>query len=117
MVNKVLEYRESFSPPRFDGNRVAIAEMTHVKLTSGRAAMAAVGDAVDDQRTHAANPFPAVGIECDGFLTAGGEALVDDVEHFKEGHIGCHVLREVGLEPTRGAGVFLPPDLKSQVHL
>jgi len=58
--------------------------MAHVKLADGRAFAAAVGDAVDDQRTRAADAFAAIAVEHKRFLASGDEALVDHVEHFKK---------------------------------
>jgi hypothetical protein len=47
-----------------------------------------VGHAVDDHAARAADALAAVVVEGDGILALGDEALVHDVEHLEEGHVG-----------------------------
>ena len=65
----------------------AVIEMAHVKLAGGGAVVAAVRDAVDHQRAHAADAFAAIGVKGDRFLAFGDQPFVHHVEHFEERHV------------------------------
>src|SRR6266571_4900880 len=63
------------------GTGIALASgappvLTEVKLASRRAALSPVRDAVDDQRTHAADALAAIGVKGHRLLAGGDEALV-----------------------------------------
>ena len=117
LVTRSLMMGKAFDAPRLDGDGVAVLETPHVKLAGGGAAVAAVRNAVDDQRAHAADAFPAVGIKGNRLLAARDEFLVHHVEHLQEGHVRDDVPGLVGLEPAGGVRVLLPPNFESQVHL
>src|SRR6516162_9616403 len=57
---KVLNYRESARPERFNPDRVPAFELPHVKLAGGPCLARSMRNAVDDKGTHPANPFPAI---------------------------------------------------------
>ena len=115
--HQVLDDGEGLRPPRFDGNRIAVFEMPQVKLARGSAAMAAMGDAADDERAHAADAFPAVGVKGNRIFAARNDVFVHDVEHLQERHVRDDVPGLVGLELAGGIRVLLPPNFESQVHL
>ena len=71
-------------PPRLDDDLVAVAELAHVQLARRRAALRAVGLAVDHQRARAADALAAVVVEDDRFLALGDQPLVEDVEQLEE---------------------------------
>jgi len=114
--DEVFDERKGLCAPGLEGERVAVLEMPQVELAGGGAVVAAVRDAIDDDRAHAADALPAIGVKGDWLLAAGDEVLVDHVEHLQEGHVGGEIAGRVGLEPARGGGVFLPPDFEGQVH-
>jgi hypothetical protein len=90
--------------------------MAHVKLAGGGSGLRAVGNAVDDNATRAANSFATVVVKDDGRLASLGQVLVDHVEHFQEGHVGADVL---GLDPLHVADrtrILLPPDHQDKIH-
>jgi hypothetical protein len=43
-----------------------------------------MGLAIDDERTGAADAFPTIMIESDGFLPFADELLINHIEHLKE---------------------------------
>ena len=115
--HEVLEHGKRAGAPGFDGDGVAVAEMAHVQLAGGGAFLAAVGNAIDDERAGAADAFPAVGVERDRFPAARDELLIDDIEHFQERHVRDDVLGFVDLEAAGRARVLLAPDLEDEIHL
>src|SRR5450432_1885415 len=72
--------------------------------------------AVDRQRARAADAFATIGIECDRFLPAHGESLVDDIEHFEKRSIGRNVGGFVVNELALGLRVLLSPNAQFKVH-
>jgi hypothetical protein len=55
-------------------------------------------------------------VEGDRFLAAGGEPLVDHVEHLEERHVGGDPLGRIRDEPAGVLRVLLPPDDEGEVH-
>ena len=49
-------------------------------------------------------------------LARSNQALVHDVQHFQERHVGADALRVVGDEASLVVARLLPPDLERQVH-
>ena len=91
--------------------------MPQVQLTSGGAPAAAVRNAIDDQRTHAADAFAAVGVKSDRIFAARDQFFIHHVEHFQEGHIGKDIPRLVNFEAAGRVRVFLPPNFQCEVHV
>jgi hypothetical protein len=54
----------------------------------------------------AADPFPAVMVESDGFLVVNRQLVVDHIQHFQKGHVGGYILGMIGIEPTLIFGPF-----------
>jgi hypothetical protein len=75
-----------------------------------------MSDTVDHHTTSAADPFPAIVIEGDWCVTAFGQSLVHDIEHFEERHVRTDVGCRVRLEAARLIGTGLPPDPKREAH-
>ncbi len=99
----------------FDPDGIAVLEMAHVELAGGRAGKGAVGFAVDDHATGAADAFAAIVVEGDGVFFLSYEAFVEDVEHFEEGHVLVGI-DFVGFEVSFILCVFLSPDFECQFH-
>ena len=76
-----------------------------------------MGLAVDHDPAGAADAFSAIAVEGDGLATAVDEALVHEVEHLEERHLGVDVVGVVGLEPAGAVGTVLAPDLEREVHV
>ena len=74
--------------------------MPQVELADGGPFLTAVRDAVDDERTGAADAFAAIGVEGDRFLAARDELLVHHVEHFQERHVGDEVFGLVAFDAS-----------------
>jgi hypothetical protein len=68
-----------------------------------------MGDAVDHETTHAADPLTAVMIEGDGLVTSGDQPLIHHVKHLQEGHIRTNISGLVLYETALVIGVFLTP--------
>ena len=114
--DQVADHRERIGAERLDPDGVAIAELAHVHLAGGDAALLAVRDAVDGERAGAADALAAVVIEVDRLLALDHEALIDDIEHFqKRGFLG-NVLGLVGFDLALGLGPGLPPNFECEVH-
>src|SRR5690606_38329256 len=60
--------------------------------------------------------FAAVVLERDRLFAVLDEALIDDVEHREERHVGAHVGHVVRLEPARLLRRSLPPHSESDLH-
>src|SRR5215471_2927551 len=92
-------------------------EMPHVKLADRGGALRPVRHTVDHEAAHATDALAAIVIEGDRILTLSDETLVDDVEHLQERHMLADPLRLISDHLAGGAGVLLPPDVQSQIHL
>src|ERR1044071_597950 len=67
-----------FRMERFDVNRIAVIEFAHEELT-GRGLARPVRNAIDGQRTRAADAFAAIVIERDWFLTFPEQIFIHDI--------------------------------------
>ena len=115
--NQVADDGERLGAPRLNPNLVAVAELAHVKLTSGHAIIIAVWPTVDVEAAHAADAFATVVVEADRMGDAVvDEVFVQDVEHLKERAVGRDAVYGIGLEMALGTGVFLSPDMECEVH-
>src|SRR5262245_24653899 len=90
--DEVLDDGEGLGTPWFKIERVTILEAAHVQLAHRGTATWTMGDAVDHEAAHATDPLAAIMIEGDGFLALDDQGLVDDIEHFQEGHIWTDIL-------------------------
>jgi hypothetical protein len=107
--HEVFQHGKRLGPEWFDDDGLAVLEMAHVELASGRAVHRAVRLAIDDEAARTADTFPAVVLESYRFFLAGNKALVQYIEHFEEGHVLIgHDL--VVLEFAFIFCVFLSPD-------
>ncbi|MPN38973.1 hypothetical protein SDC9_186498 [bioreactor metagenome] len=79
--------------------------------------MAAMRHAVDHQRAHSADAFPAIRIEGYRVLACRDDLFVNNVEHLEEGHVLADTLGLVGLKMAGRLAVPLPPNFKCQIHL
>ena len=84
---EILDDGKGLGAPGLEVDLVAVFEVAHVELADGGALEAAVGFAVDHDAAHAADAFAAIVVEGDGIFALLDEALVEDVEHFEEGHV------------------------------
>ncbi len=114
--NEVSQHGERRCSPGLDEDLVAVGELAHVQLARRRAALGAVGLAVDHQPTRPADPLAAVVLEGDGLLATGHEAVVDDVEHLEERHVGVDVGDLDGLHLACGVGPCLAPHVQRDPH-
>ena len=73
------------------------------------------GHAIHHRAAHAANSFAAVMIELDRFFILSDQLLVQHVEHLEERCLVADRGHEIGLEPSRGVGTGLTPDLELDV--
>src|SRR5207344_1248699 len=96
--SQVADQGKSLGTPGLNGDGFTVFEMPHVELASSGATVTAMGNAVDHQRAHTTDAFPAVRVEGNRVLTFGQEIFVHDVQHFKEGHFRDDVPGLVGLE-------------------
>src|SRR5918993_1321604 len=96
----------------------AATQAPHAMLAGGRAALGAVGLAVDHHPAAAADALAAVVLEGDRLAVGGDEPLVDDVEHLEEGHVGADPLRLLGVRDHLAglARAGLTPDVQGEVH-
>ena len=113
--HQVLDDRERRRPPRLDDDLVAAVEHAHVQLARRRAALRAVGLAVDHQRARAADALAAVVVEDDRVLALLDQPLVEDVEQLEERRLVADLGDLVGLEATLLVGAVLAPDLEGEV--
>ena len=93
--HKVADYREGSRAPGFDGDGVAIVELTHVELAGSDALYGAVGVTIDIERAHAADTFTAVAVEDYRFVAALNKLLVEHIEHFEEAAAGRHIVERI----------------------
>jgi hypothetical protein len=94
---------------------IAVGELPHVQLTRRGAALRAVGLPVDHHPARAADALAAVVVERDRLVAVQDQALVDDVEHLEERHVGAHAGHVVGLERAEHVRARLPPGLERDV--
>ena len=92
-----------------------LGELAHVQLAGGRAALGAVGLAVDHQRARAADALAAVVVEDDGLAAFVDELLVEHVEHLEERGLVADRGDAVALEAAGVGRAVLAPDLEGEV--
>jgi hypothetical protein len=56
-------------------------------------------------------------VERDGLVAGRLQALVDDVEHLEEGHVGTDVRRLIADHPSGRGDAGLSPDVEGNSHL
>jgi len=113
--HEVLDDWERRCAPWLDDNGVATLELAHVQLTSGRAALVAVGLAIDHQRARATNTFATIVVEHDSFLAVIDETLIQDVEHLEERCLVADLFDGVILEVSRIIRALLAPHAQGEV--
>ena len=93
-----------------------------MKLTGGGGFLRSVRGAIDDHAAGSANALSAVVVERDRLLAVPDEALVEDVEHLQERHVGRHLVQLVAdhlavlLEVLLRALLGLAPDVEGDLH-
>jgi hypothetical protein len=107
--NQIFDDGKRFGPPRFDGDGVAVLEMTHVKLTGGGRHARAVSASVDHHAAGSTNSFPAIAVKRHRIFASQNQPLVQDVQHFKKRHVGAHIRHLIGNPLAVGVGFGLPP--------
>ena len=115
--DQVLNDRERGGAPRFDGNRIAVLELTAVELARCDFVVRSVRAAVDIEGAHAANTFAAVVVERERFFTLVNELIVQDIQHFKERSVRRDPFDTVGFKLTFRLCVLLTPNFNSEFHL
>jgi hypothetical protein len=85
-------------------------KMAHVELAGGRRRFRAMGDAIDNHATHAANAFTAIMIEGDRLIAAGGQLLVEQVQHLQKGLVRANAIEGIIGHTTLSLAILLPPD-------
>ena len=127
--NQVLDYRETGTSPRLDGDRRTILKVPHEQLAGGHMVIRTMGTAVNIQGTGTANTFAAVMVKgnrtaalaafihCHRIHTLTDQLLIENIEHFQEGSILFDTGNMISLEMSLGLGVLLTPYLKIEFHL
>src|SRR4029077_19037670 len=104
------------SAPRLECQCVAVFEEAHRKLAYGCTALPAMCHPVDQETARTADTFAAIVFEGDGRLLSVDQVLVQGVEHFKERHVGRHVLNLVANKGPVRVLTELPPNPESENH-
>lgn len=115
--SEVFDHRKCFGTPGLEVEHVAVFEMPHVQLAHRGARETTVSFAVDHEPAHTADAFAAIVIEGDGIFALGDKGFVENIEHFKEGHVLVHVGVLVAHHAAFVLGIFLAPDVESEFHL
>jgi len=55
-------------------------------------------------------------VELDGLFALGDEALVHDIQHLQEGHVGADAIGLVFDELAVALGVLLAPHMEGEIH-
>ena len=113
---KIADYRKRGRPERLDRDVFTVLELAHVELARGGTPLFAVRDTVDGEAARAANTFPAIAFERDGFLTLADQSLVDDIEHLEKRRVLAYT-NEVRLERARPPITILAPDLEREIQV
>src|SRR5208282_1415556 len=108
--DQIADHREGLGPPRLERELVAIFEKAHRKLAYGCTSLAAMGHTVNQKTTRAADTFATIVFEGDRRFLPADQVLVEGVEHFEEGHVGCDIANLIADEATRCVCVLLPPN-------
>ncbi len=114
--HQIPDQGEPGRPPGLDRDRGPVVELAHVQLTRRSSQLGAVRLAVDHHAAGAANPLPAVVVECDRLLALVDQPLVEHVQHLEKRHVGRDAGDLVGLEPARLLRPLLPPHLERHIH-
>jgi hypothetical protein len=77
----------------------------------------AVSFTVDRKRAGAANSFPAIRVERDGFLAGSEQIFIKNIEHFEKRCVRGNVPHLVIDEFAAGLAILLPPNFKFEVHI
>src|SRR4029077_453721 len=104
------------SAPRLECQCVAVFEEAHRKLAYGCTALPAMCHPVDQETARTADTFAAIVFEGDGRLLSVDQVLVQGVEHFKERHLGRHVLNLVADEGAWRVCAQLSPNPEGEIH-
>ena len=88
-----------------------------MQLAGGGLFLGAVSNAVDDQRTRAADAFAAIVIKGDRSPPRYDQFLVDLVEHLEKRAVLADVVGLIDLHPAFAVLIFLAPYAKCEVHL
>ena len=99
--HQVLDDGEGVGAPGLQVEFVAVFEVAHGELADRGGAKRAVGFAVDHEAAGAADAFAAIVFESDGVVRPSGSALVQHVEHLKQGHVGVDIVHGIADELAR----------------
>ena len=108
---QVTDYRKRLCPEWFNEYVVAVFVFSHVQLADCRACPRPVWLPVDRERAGPADPFAAVVIEVDRFLTFGHQRGIDHIEHLQEGTVGGDIFGFDDLYAALIIGAILTPDM------
>ena len=115
--DQVTDDRERLCAPWLNPDLISVVELAHVQLAGGDGIVVAMRATVDIQSTHAADTLTAVIVEAHRMSDmVVDQLLVEDVEHLQERAIRRDVLDGIGLEVALGGGVFLAPNMQSEIH-
>ena len=81
---QIFDDRKRADAKRFDGDSVAVAKFSHVKLAHSARMIGPVSFSVDRKRASAANPFPAIRVERDRFPVCPNQIFIKDIKHFEK---------------------------------
>src|SRR5690606_15689013 len=93
--HKILYHWKSTSSKRFDNNCITILKFTHMELAGSDHSIGTVRFPVYLEATCATNPFPAIMIKYHRILTFLYKTFIQNVQHFKEGHIWIYITYRV----------------------
>ena len=113
---QIFHKRERSYAKRLDCDRSAVAKLSHVKFAHRARMIGSVCFAIDRERAGAANTLAAIGVECDWFLSASDQSLIENVEHFEKRRVRRDVAHFVIDEFAWRLSIFLAPDSQKKVH-
>src|SRR5262249_1608034 len=113
---QIFHKRERSYAKRLDGDRRAVAKLSHVKLAHRARMIGTVWFAVNGERASAANTFAAIRVERDWFVSTSHQSLIENVQHFYQRRVRRNVARFIINEFAWRLSVLLSPDLEFEVH-
>src|SRR4029077_11783202 len=114
---QIFHKRERSYAERLDCDRSVVAKLSHIKLAHRARMIGSVRFAVDRERAGAANPFAAIGVERDWFLSASDQSLIENVEHFEKRRVRRNIAYFVIDEFAWRLSIFLSPDFEFEIHI
>src|SRR5215203_4443383 len=114
--HQIFHKRERSHAKRLNGDRLAIAKLSHIKLAYRARMIGSVWLTVDRERASAADTFAAIRLERDWFLSVFHQSFIEDVKHFEKRGVLRNIAHFVIDEFTWRFWVRLPPNSQLKVH-